>query len=186
MIPASIQSLVQARMDRLAPRDRQAFQTAAVIGQRFDLVLLRRLIAAPDYACDVLVGNALVLPEGDDYLFAHALIQEGAYSSLLRSRRRELHLQAAEWFADRDLCFMPSIWTAPRTPRARRVSRRRRGRAERVPLRCGSQARRPRPADRRQGRSSRPDMPQGGIAARSRRHRIVDRDLPGGYRGVAR
>ena len=39
---------------------------------------------------------------GEDFLFAHALIQEGAYSSLLRSRRRELHRQAAEWFADQD------------------------------------------------------------------------------------
>ena len=102
MIPASIQSLVLARMDRLAPRDRQAFQTAAVIGQRFDLSLLRGLIDAPDYSCDALVSSALVFPEGDDFLFAHALIQEGAYSSLLRSRRRELHLRAAEWFADHD------------------------------------------------------------------------------------
>jgi class 3 adenylate cyclase/tetratricopeptide (TPR) repeat protein len=102
MIPASIQSLVLARMDRLAPGDRQAFQTAAVIGQRFDLSLLRRLIDAPDYVCDGLVGNALVLREGDDFLFAHALIQEGAYSSLLRSRRRQLHLRAAEWFAEHD------------------------------------------------------------------------------------
>ena len=54
------------------------------------------------YTCDALVGSALVIPEGDDFLFAHALIQEGAYSSLLRSRRRELHRQAAEWFADHD------------------------------------------------------------------------------------
>ena len=101
-IPASIQSLVLARMDRLAARDRLAFQTAAVIGQRFDLGLLRRLIDAPDYTCDALVGNALVIPEGEDFLFAHALIQEGAYSSLLRSRRRELHRHAAEWFANHD------------------------------------------------------------------------------------
>ena len=39
-------------MDRLSQRDRQAFQTAAVIGQRFDLALLRRLIGAPDYVCE--------------------------------------------------------------------------------------------------------------------------------------
>ena len=89
-------------MDRLTTPDRRAFQAAAVIGQRFDLALLRRLIGLPDYVCDGLIGNALVLPEGEDFLFAHALIQEGAYSSLLRSRRRELHLQAAEWFADQD------------------------------------------------------------------------------------
>jgi class 3 adenylate cyclase/tetratricopeptide (TPR) repeat protein len=102
VVPASIQSLVLARMDRLAARDRLAFQTAAVIGQRFDLGLLRRLINDASYTCDALVGSALVIPEGDDFLFAHALIQEGAYSSLLRSRRRELHRQAAEWFADHD------------------------------------------------------------------------------------
>src|SRR4029077_20984023 len=89
-------------MDRLAQRDRP-FQAAAVIGQRFDLALLRNLIDKPDYVCDGLISNALVLPDEGDFLFSHALIKEGAYSSLLRSRRRELHLQAAEWFADRDL-----------------------------------------------------------------------------------
>ena len=102
-IPASIQSLVLARMDRLAPRDREAFQIAAVIGKRFDLALLRHLMGAPEYTCPNLVASALVLSEGDDFLFAHALIQEGAYSSLLRSRRRELHARAAEWFGGRDL-----------------------------------------------------------------------------------
>ncbi|TCK36334.1 tetratricopeptide repeat protein [Paraburkholderia sp. BL8N3] len=101
-VPASIQSLVLARMDRLPAPDRQAFQAAAVIGQRFGLELLRKLVDAPDYVCDGLVANALVLPEGDDFLFAHALIQEGAYSTLLRARRRELHRRAADWFAASD------------------------------------------------------------------------------------
>jgi tetratricopeptide (TPR) repeat protein len=101
-VPASIQSLVLARMDRLEARDRVAFQAASVIGQRFGLALLRRLIDEPDYDCDTLVANALVLPEGDDFLFAHALIQESAYSTLLRARRRELHRRAADWFADSD------------------------------------------------------------------------------------
>ena len=101
-VPASIRSLVLARMDRLAPHDRLAFQAAAVIGQRFDLALLRRLIDDPGYVCDGLLANALVLPEGEDFLFAHALIQEGAYSTLLRARRRELHRRAADWFAHGD------------------------------------------------------------------------------------
>ena len=55
-VPASIQSLVLARMDRLAQRDRQAFQAASVIGQRFDLALLRHLLDAPDYVCDGLIA----------------------------------------------------------------------------------------------------------------------------------
>jgi tetratricopeptide (TPR) repeat protein len=101
-IPASIQSLVLARMDRLTPIDRQAFQAASVIGQRFELPLLRQMIGLADYACDALIAHALVVPEGDGFLFAHALIQEGAYASLLRGRRRELHLIAAEWFAAHD------------------------------------------------------------------------------------
>ena len=101
-VPATIQSLVLARMDRLAPLDRQAFQAAAVIGQRFGLALLRHLIDQPDYVCDGLVANALVLPEGEDFLFAHALIQESAYSTSLRARRRELHRRAAGWFAPND------------------------------------------------------------------------------------
>ncbi len=120
-IPASIQSLVLARMDRLEQRDRRAFQAAAVIGQRFDLALLRRLVDIPDYTCDGLIANALVLPEGDDFLFAHALIQEGAYSSLLRSRRRELHLQAAQWFAGQDPTLHAQHLDRAEDPRAPRA-----------------------------------------------------------------
>ncbi|MFI4986060.1 MAG: adenylate/guanylate cyclase domain-containing protein [Alphaproteobacteria bacterium] len=101
-IPASIQSLVLARMDRLAPLDRQALQAASIIGQRFELPLLRRMIGMSDYVCDGLVGHALVLPEGEGFMFGHALIQEGAYSSVLRAHRRALHLAAAEWFTEHD------------------------------------------------------------------------------------
>ena len=42
-------------------------------------------------------------PDADDYLFAHALIQEGVYTSLLHSRKRELHARAADWYRDREL-----------------------------------------------------------------------------------
>jgi class 3 adenylate cyclase/tetratricopeptide (TPR) repeat protein len=102
-VPASIQSLVQARMDRLSAKDKLALQAASVIGQRFGLETLRHLIGDGDYGCAALIEHYLVRPEGGDYLFAHALVQEGAYSSLLKTRKRELHRQAADWFADRDL-----------------------------------------------------------------------------------
>ena len=48
----------------------------------------------PSYACDALVAADLVRPDSGDYLFAHALIQEGVYTSLLHSRKRELHASA--------------------------------------------------------------------------------------------
>jgi class 3 adenylate cyclase/tetratricopeptide (TPR) repeat protein len=120
-IPASIQSLVLARMDRLAPVDRQAFQAASVIGQRFELPLLRQMIGLPDYVCDALIGHALVFPEGDGFLFAHALIQEGAYLAVLRTRRRELHLIAAEWFASQDPLLHARHLDRAEDPRAARA-----------------------------------------------------------------
>ncbi len=93
-IPPTIQSLVLARMDRLPPRDKLALQAASVIGKRFTLEGLRALIEDPGYRCDALVTMDLVRPDAGDYLFAHALIQEGVYSSLLNSRKRELHRQS--------------------------------------------------------------------------------------------
>jgi tetratricopeptide (TPR) repeat protein len=89
-------------MDRLPPMDKRALQAASIIGQRFALETLQNLIDDPDYGCDELVGHYLVRPDGDHFLFAHALIQEGVYSSLLRAKKKELHLRAAAWFADQD------------------------------------------------------------------------------------
>ena len=101
-IPPTIQSLVLARMDRLPLRDKLALQAASVIGKRFTLEGLCSLLEDGGYRCDSLVAMDLVRPEGGDYLFAHALIQEGVYSSLLNSRKRELHLKAARWYGERE------------------------------------------------------------------------------------
>lgn len=101
-IPASIQSLVLARIDRLLPIDKQALQAASVLGQRFTLAALRHLLADPHYRGDRLIERRLVRPEEKDFLFAHALVQEGVYTSLLMTRRAELHRMAAAWYAGRD------------------------------------------------------------------------------------
>jgi len=107
-LPASLHSLVLARVDRLPERDRIALRTAAVIGQRFSLPLVRLLANLPDYACDNLLAHSLVRTEGDEFLFGHALIRDGIYASLTRTRRAELHRTAAGWFGERDpsLCAM--------------------------------------------------------------------------------
>jgi tetratricopeptide (TPR) repeat protein len=89
-------------MDLLAAQDKRALQAASVLGQRFDLATLRELLGDAHYDCNPLITNALVLPEGAGFLFAHALVQEGVYSSLLKARRRELHHRAADWFRESD------------------------------------------------------------------------------------
>ncbi|MCK1642133.1 AAA family ATPase [Bradyrhizobium sp. 157] len=102
-IPGSIRSLVQARLDRLALPDKRALQAASVLGQRFTAEALAALLDQPWWNCADLVRHRLVRPQGDNFLFAHALILEGVYDTLLRSRRRELHRRAADWFRSRDL-----------------------------------------------------------------------------------
>ncbi|MDE5454380.1 AAA family ATPase [Bradyrhizobium sp. CSA112] len=102
-VPGSIRSLVQARLDRLASPDKRALQAASVLGQRFTAEALAALLDQPGWNCADLVRHLLVRPQGDHFLFAHALIQEGVYDTLLRSRRRELHRRAADWFRSRDL-----------------------------------------------------------------------------------
>lgn len=101
-LPGSIQALVLARMDQLPVALRQLFQAAAVLGQRFSLEALRFLVGDESCDCGELVVRQLLRPAGADWLFSHALIRDGAYESLLKSRRRELHARAAEWFAARD------------------------------------------------------------------------------------
>ncbi len=102
-VPASIQSLVLDRIDRLPGPDRQALLAASAIGQQFDLELLRHLLGDPAYDAAALVAQQLVRPEENGYLFVHALVRDGVYGALLTPRRRELHRRAADWFAARDL-----------------------------------------------------------------------------------
>jgi class 3 adenylate cyclase/tetratricopeptide (TPR) repeat protein len=102
-VPASIQSLVLSRMDRLAPPNKRALQMASVIGQRFSLSELRFLLNDDGFELKDLLAEQLVRPEGDSYLFGHAMIRDGVYASLLHSARQRLHVRAADWFAEKDL-----------------------------------------------------------------------------------
>jgi predicted ATPase len=100
-LPASVQSLLTARVDRLAPQDRAVLQAASVIGRRFDPQLLA---VAADVGGDVDARLAamrvldLVHSEGKsgDYAFKHALVRDALYQSLLTGPRAALHLTIAE------------------------------------------------------------------------------------------
>ncbi len=101
-LPGTVQSLAQARMDRLDPGARSVLQVAAAIGQRFPIQLLHAIDAGADRHCATLVDELFLRREGDGYMFAHALIRDGIYASLLRPQRRAIHGPIAAWYADRD------------------------------------------------------------------------------------
>ncbi len=92
-----------ARLDRLAPV-REVAQIGAAIGREFSYPLLRAVAQQPDdpltAALDRLVRSELVFGRGEVpnsvYTFKHALVQEAAYGSLLRERRRTLHARIAQ------------------------------------------------------------------------------------------
>ena len=102
-LPGSLRSLVLARFDRLPPEDQRILEAASVLGQRFEAAALVHLVGRADCLPRAALRAGLLRTEGGSYVFAHALIREGIYRSLLRARRNELHARAAEWLAGRDL-----------------------------------------------------------------------------------
>jgi class 3 adenylate cyclase/tetratricopeptide (TPR) repeat protein len=120
-IPATIQSVVLARLDRLSPRDKAAVQAASIIGQRFEIELLRHLIHDVSYDPAVPIARDLVRLEtagAGRVMFTHALIRDGAYASLLHSSRRELHRAAASWYENRDPTLRAEHLDRAEDPRA--------------------------------------------------------------------
>jgi tetratricopeptide (TPR) repeat protein len=120
-LPGSIHSLVLSRLDRLRPHDRRAIQAASALGQCFSLPLLRHLLDDADYACDALVQENLVRPLGDEFLFAHALVWEGTYASLLTEQKEAWHRAAAQWHAHSDPALSAEHLERARDARAPRA-----------------------------------------------------------------
>ena len=102
-VPASLHASLMARLDRLGSA-KEVAQIGAVIGREFSHVLLaavaRKEEGALQAALDGLTGAGLLFRQGTPphatYLFKHALVQDTAYSTLLRERRRGLHARIAE------------------------------------------------------------------------------------------
>lgn len=100
-LPASLQSLLTARVDRLAPKDRALLQAAAVIGRRFDPQLLAVVADDPgdlEARLAAMQAHDLVYPKSKsgDHSFKHALVRDALYQSLLTGPRSALHLKIAE------------------------------------------------------------------------------------------
>jgi predicted ATPase/class 3 adenylate cyclase len=111
-VPATIQALLAARLDRLGPQERAVLGTASVIGKEFwwgavsDL-LPGGLRPAVGGHLQTLVRKGLIVPErstlvGEDaFRFHHLLIQDAAYQGLPKGRRAELHERFAGWMEER-------------------------------------------------------------------------------------
>ena len=100
-LPASMQSLLTARIDKLEPQDRALLQAAAAIGRRFDPGVLSLVVEKPDEtgaSLRRLQAQDIVyrVTESSDYIFKHVLLKDSVYLSLLSGRRSELHLAIAE------------------------------------------------------------------------------------------
>ena len=119
-LPTTVQSVVLARADLLAPNDRRAIEAGSVLGQRFSLATLRVLIDDPRYDGGALLHNALFRRASDRLQFVHALIRDGVYASLTRPRRRQLHAAAARALVDQPTLRAEHLDLAddPEAPRA--------------------------------------------------------------------
>jgi DNA-binding SARP family transcriptional activator len=104
-LPGSVRSLVIARADRLSNRDNEALQAAAVLGHRCALDALQALLGEDRFEPCRLVDAGLLREDGSDLQFTHALFRDAIYESILKSRRKELHLRAASWFRSHDIAL---------------------------------------------------------------------------------
>ena len=102
-IPTTLQGSLLARLDRLSAT-REVAQIGSAIGREFDYQLLAAVAGLPEaqlrHALSQLVAAGLVFRRGSPpesvYTFKHALVQDAAHDSLLRSRRQQLHARIAE------------------------------------------------------------------------------------------
>src|SRR6516162_6833839 len=102
-IPATLHASLIARLDRLGPIAREVGQIGAVIGREFGYDLIERVAQRPE--TELRVGLDRLAEAGllfcreaalqSSYLFKHALVQDAAYGTLLRTRRQELHARVA-------------------------------------------------------------------------------------------
>jgi class 3 adenylate cyclase len=119
-VPATVQAVLAARIDRLSPEDKRLLQTAAVIGHEVPFPLLQAIGEVPEEALhrglDHLQAAELfyetrLFPERE-YTFKHALTHEVAYGGLLQERRRILHGRIVEVLEALAASAWPSRWTA--------------------------------------------------------------------------
>jgi class 3 adenylate cyclase/tetratricopeptide (TPR) repeat protein len=107
-VPASVQSILSARIDRLGSREKAVLQAAAVIGKEVPEPILRKVVELEredlEEALRHLIAGEFLLEQDlfpeVIYAFKHPLTQEVAYSSQLAERRAPIHAAVAEAIAE--------------------------------------------------------------------------------------
>ena len=116
-IPSTLQDSLMARLDRLAPV-KEIAQIGAAIGREFSYRLLEAVSPIQGPALQDALGQLMAAelihargaPPEATYVFKHALVQDTAYASLLRSRRQRIHADIARALEER---FADQIEAAP-------------------------------------------------------------------------
>src|SRR5450631_4187700 len=118
-VPESLHASLMARLDRLGPA-KEVAQVGAAIGRQFSYLLLASVVRQQEAelgsALDRLVTAGLLFRQGAPphatYLFKHALVQDTAYATLLRSQRQELHARIAKVLEEE---FQETVGAHPET-----------------------------------------------------------------------
>jgi predicted ATPase len=116
-IPATLQDLVMARLDRMEA-DRELAQLAAVLGREFGYELLAAVATVDEPALQAelarLVQAEILYQKGRPprctYLFKHALLEDALYNALVKSKRQQFHRRIAEVLEAR---FPQTVETQP-------------------------------------------------------------------------
>ena len=102
-IPPRFADTVHARLARLDPAQRQVLDAAALLGRRFDGRLLERAAAVPGPVAAAALHRAaalqLVVSDGEEFAFRHALTREVVLAGLAARDRERLSLAAADALA---------------------------------------------------------------------------------------
>jgi class 3 adenylate cyclase/tetratricopeptide (TPR) repeat protein len=103
-IPATVQAILAARIDRLAPEAKRLLQAAAVVGKDVPMSLLLAIADAPEHEVRAdlarlqtaeFLYETRLFPDLE-YTFKHALTHEVAYQGLLHEHQRVLHARITE------------------------------------------------------------------------------------------
>ncbi|MGZ8651950.1 MAG: ATP-binding protein, partial [Actinomycetota bacterium] len=107
-VPPSIHALLDSRLDRLSPEEREVLEAAAVIGKEFfvgavrDLVPEGRRARVPSDLLslvrkELIRSDRTTLPGEDAFRFRHLLVRDSAYEAIPKAQRAELHERFADW-----------------------------------------------------------------------------------------